>query len=75
MYLYCAAEPDKFFGQIGSDPLGAAVETRRNALNERSDLCDFHNDLYSPPDDYNACSAAQLQFHKTSFNNTVSLAR
>src|ERR1700680_1315997 len=39
------AEPNKFFGQIGSDPLGAAVETRRNALNERSDLCNFHNDI------------------------------
>jgi hypothetical protein len=38
---HLVAEPDKFLGQIGSDPLGAAVETRRNALNERSDLCDF----------------------------------
>src|ERR1700693_2514128 len=35
---HVVAEPDKFLSQIGSDPLGAAVETRRNALDERSDL-------------------------------------
>jgi hypothetical protein len=32
------AKPHKFFGQIRNDPLGAAIETRRNALNEGSDL-------------------------------------
>ena len=72
---HIVAKPDEFFGQVGNDPLSAAIETRRNALDERSDLCDFHNDLYFSTDDYNACSAAQLQFYKTSFNNTVSLAR
>jgi hypothetical protein len=72
---HIVAKPDKFFGQVGNDPLSAAIETRRNALNERSDLCDFHNDLCFSTDDYNACSAAQLQFYKTSFNNTVSQTR
>ena len=42
------AEPDEFFGQVGNDPLSAAIQTGRNALNEGSDLCDFHDDLYSP---------------------------
>src|ERR1700722_11826633 len=46
---HIVAKPDEFFGQVGNDPLSAAIETRRNALNERSDLCDFHNDLYFPP--------------------------
>ena len=39
------AKPDEFFGQVGNDPLSAAIETGRNALNERSDLCDLHDDL------------------------------
>jgi hypothetical protein len=39
------AKPDKFFGQVGNDPLGAAIETRRNALDEGGHLGDFHNDL------------------------------
>src|SRR6185437_10142793 len=30
---HIVAKPDKFFGQVGNDPLGAAIETRRNALN------------------------------------------
>src|SRR5579872_5057155 len=42
------AKPDKFFGQVGNDPFSAAIKTRRNALDEGSDLCDFHSDLYSP---------------------------
>jgi hypothetical protein len=58
-----------------STTASAAIKTRRNALNERSDLCDFHNDLYFPPTIANACSKARLQFRKASFNNTVSLAR
>jgi hypothetical protein len=69
------AKPDKFFGQVGNDPLSAAIETGRNALNEGSDLCKFHNDLDFLATIANACSTAWLQFHKTSFNNTVSLAR
>src|SRR5271170_2244772 len=35
---HVVAEPDKFFGQVGNDPLGAAIKTRRNALNEGRDL-------------------------------------
>jgi hypothetical protein len=50
------AKPDKLFGQIGDDPLGAAIETRRNALNEGSDLCDLHGDLILLPANTNACS-------------------
>jgi hypothetical protein len=38
------AEPDKSFRQVGCNPLRAAVESRRNALDQRSDLCDFHGD-------------------------------
>src|SRR3984893_14858709 len=41
------ATPDEVFGQVGNDPLSAAIETRRNALDERSHLGDFHNDLYN----------------------------
>jgi hypothetical protein len=69
------AKPDEFFSQVGNDPLSAAIETRRNALDERSDLCDFHIDLYFLPSITNACGAAPLQFYKTSFKDTVSLAR
>jgi len=42
------AKPDKLFGQVGNDALGATLETRGDALNERSHLGDFHKDLYSP---------------------------
>src|ERR1700722_8931123 len=45
---HIVTEPDKSFRQVGSDPLSPAVESRRNALNKRSDLCDFHDDLHSP---------------------------
>ena len=55
------AKSDKFFGQIGNDPLSAAIETRRNALNEGSDLCDFHDDLCFPPTNINACGAAMFR--------------
>ena len=43
-------KPDELFGQVGNDPLSAAIETGRNALSEGSDLCDFHDDLYFPAD-------------------------
>jgi hypothetical protein len=39
------AKPDEFFSQVGNDPLSAAIETRRNALDERSHLGDLHDDL------------------------------
>jgi hypothetical protein len=42
------AKPHELFGQTRNDPFGASVETRRNALHEGSDLCDFHDDLYFP---------------------------
>ena len=42
---HIVAKPDKFFGQVGNDPLSAAIETGRNALNEWSDLGDLHDDL------------------------------
>jgi hypothetical protein len=35
---HIVAKPDKFFGQVGNDPLAAAIETRRNAFNERSQI-------------------------------------
>jgi hypothetical protein len=38
-------KPELFSYQVGNDPLSAAIKTRRNALDERSDLCDFHDDL------------------------------
>src|ERR1700683_345910 len=53
-------KPDKFFGQVGNNPLSAAIETRRNALNKGSDLCDFHDDLCFPATSVNACSAAKF---------------
>ena len=53
-------EPDELFGQVGNDPLSAAIETGRNALSEGSDLCDFHVDLYSPQIT-NACIAAKFR--------------
>lgn len=64
------AKPDKLFGQVRNDPLGAAVETRRNPLNEGSDLCDLHDDLYFIP--ANANRAVQQSSDptriKTGFN-------
>jgi len=69
------AKPHKFFGQVGSDPLGAAIQTRRNALDERSDLCGFYNDLYFLPSITNVFNVTTLQFHQTNFNNTISHER
>ena len=34
--------PHEFFGQIGNDPLGPAVEARRAAFGEWGDLGDLH---------------------------------
>ena len=48
MPWWIVAEPDKCFGQVGNDPFCAAIKTRRNALNERSDLCDLHMTPKSP---------------------------
>ena len=42
---HIVTKPHEFFGQVGGDPLSAAIETRRNALDERSDLGDLHDDL------------------------------
>ena len=42
---HIVAKPYEFFGQVGDDPLSPAIETRRNALDERSDLGDLHDDL------------------------------
>ena len=42
---HIVTKPHEFFGQIGDDPLSASIETRRNALDERSDLGDLHDDL------------------------------
>ena len=33
---------DKFFGQVRSDPFGAAIELGRYALNQRGNLGDSH---------------------------------
>jgi hypothetical protein len=35
------AKPDEFFGQVGDNPLSAAIETRRNALDEQSHALGF----------------------------------
>jgi hypothetical protein len=35
------AKPDEFFGQVGENPLSAAIETRRNALDEQSHALGF----------------------------------
>ena len=39
---HVVTEPDQLVGQIGHDPLRAAVKTRRHALHERRDLRNFH---------------------------------
>ena len=36
------AERHQFFGQVGDDPLGAAIEPWGNAFDQRRDLRDFH---------------------------------
>ena len=43
------AERHQFFGQVGNDPLGAAIKPWGNALHQRRDLRDFHNCLSSGP--------------------------
>ena len=57
---YIVPKPDKFFSQVRNDPLSAAIETRRDALNERSNLCDLHDDLVLSATNTNACSAAKF---------------
>jgi Oxidoreductase molybdopterin binding domain len=56
------AECDKFFRQVGNNPFGAAVKTRRNALYERSHLCNFHDHIYFPPALHNPGSATKFHF-------------
>jgi hypothetical protein len=51
---HLVAEPDRFFGQEGNDPFCAAIESRGNALDQWSDLCDFHDDLNTLPAHTNA---------------------
>ncbi len=34
--------PHQLLGQIGNDPFGSAIKLRRDALNQRRDLGDFH---------------------------------
>ena len=36
------AERHQFLGQVGDDPLGAAIKPWRNAFHQRRDLRDFH---------------------------------
>ena len=55
---HIVAKPNKFLGQIGNDPLSAAVKPRRNALDERSYLRNFHNVLCSH------CEYKQVQCDK-----------
>src|ERR1700729_2653165 len=69
---HIVAKPDEFFGQVGNDPLSAAIETRRNALNERSDLCDFHNDLCSHREyKHVQCSKVPLRSNNTDGDATI----
>jgi hypothetical protein len=37
---------DQFLGQIRDDAFGSAVETRRHAFGEWSDLRDFHETIF-----------------------------
>jgi hypothetical protein len=53
------AKPDEFFGQVGDNPLSAAIEARRNALDERSHLSDLHM-TFNLQTNTNACSAAKF---------------
>ena len=39
---HVVAERDQLFGQVGDDPLGAAIKPWRHALDQRRDLRDFH---------------------------------
>ena len=39
---HVVAELDQLFGEIGDDALGAAIEPRRDALDQRRDLGDLH---------------------------------
>jgi hypothetical protein len=57
---HVVTKPDKFFGQVENDPLSAAIEPRRNALNEGGDLRDFHDDLCFPTNT-NTCSATKFR--------------
>jgi len=48
---------NEFFGQVGHDPLGAAIVFRWNGLIEGRDLCDLHE--RSP---FLACRRTQCSF-------------
>ena len=39
------ALPDQFLGQVGNNPLRSAVELRRNAFEERGNLCNPHGSV------------------------------
>jgi hypothetical protein len=41
------AEANQLLGQIGNNPLRTAIESWRDALHQRRDLCDFHANLSS----------------------------
>lgn len=36
------AEPDQLLGKVGDHPFGAAVQLGRDALDQWSNLCNFH---------------------------------
>ena len=55
------AERDELFGQVGDDPLGAAIKPWRHALDQRRDLRDFHWCLRTAPRGLNP--AGDRRFH------------
>jgi hypothetical protein len=57
--LVIMGKPDEFFGQVGDNPLSAAIGTRRNALDEGSHLSDLHV-TFNLQTNTNACSAAKF---------------
>src|SRR5579864_2869714 len=68
---HIVAKPDKFFSQVGNDPLSATVETRRDALNEGGDLCDSHDDLKLSRVRYQCVQCSEVPRHSGTTAFTV----
>src|SRR6185437_1382458 len=71
---HIVAKPHEFFGQIGSDPFGATIQTRRNALDERSHLGDLHV-TFNLQTNTSACSAAKFSCSSMRPASTTSFSK
>ena len=65
------AERHEFFGQVGDDPLGAAIKPGGNAFHKRRDLRDFHYYTCARPSEMNPPRPRKFHDNVTSPNSVL----